>query len=150
MGDVTISGERQAPDIFFIMPTGKGGNISAPHRKDYSADILEPVVKPWLEKDQMIGPLAVRASVSEPVDWKAALAEPPPPAPAPEAPIAAPVRSQVGLPPAATSRPPPPPPAAIPPAVLSRPSAPPAAGPPPAAPPPSVSSEGVPILVPSQ
>src|SRR5882724_3894006 len=52
MPNVSIEGERQTPDIFFVFPTGKGGNLSAPRMRDYAADILEPVVKPWLERDQ--------------------------------------------------------------------------------------------------
>src|SRR5713101_3915480 len=53
MPNVNIEGERQTPDIFFVFPTGKGGNLSAPRLRDYRSDILTPVVKPWLERDTM-------------------------------------------------------------------------------------------------
>lgn len=157
MQDTAIEGERQTPDIFFILPTGKGGNLQAPHRRDYSADILEPVVKPWLEKDAAVGALATRTTPTASVDWEAALAEPAPPpsvAPAPQ-PVLSPSRSRPAaqIPTSALSRPPPAAPAAAPP------PPPRAAAPPPAPPPPppayvlpptasGATAEGVPILAP--
>src|SRR5947209_16093041 len=44
MPSTSIEGERQTPDIFFVFPTGKGGNLSMPHLRDYGPDILDPVV----------------------------------------------------------------------------------------------------------
>jgi len=108
MPNVSIEGERQTPDIFFVFPTGKGGNLSAPRMRDYAGDILEPVVKPWFERDQAVNPPAMVTS-AEKFDWEkavgseperapAAAAAPPPPAnvaPPPQMP-------PVGLPPQAT------------------------------------------------
>jgi len=82
MQETTLTGERQAPDMIFVVPTGKGGKLSSPHLRDYSGEIQEPVVKSWLEKEEIIGPMAAQTSPSQRFDWKAALkAEPRRPAP---------------------------------------------------------------------
>jgi len=83
MPNVSIEGERQTPDIFFVFPTGKGGDLSAPRMRDYANDILEPVVKPWFERDQAVNPSAHVASNEKRFDWDEALrSEPDRPAPA--------------------------------------------------------------------
>ena len=86
MPGVSIEGERQTPDIFFVFPTGKGGNLSAPKVRDYGPDILEPVVKPWFERDQMVTPPPLQAaSTKSSVNWDELMKSSPPPArPAPE------------------------------------------------------------------
>jgi hypothetical protein len=95
MPGVSIEGERQTPDIFFVFPTGKGGNLSAPKFRDYGPDILEPVVKPWFERDQMVMRAQVQAASTRTFDWDEALksspaAPAPPAAPAVAAPVAPP------------------------------------------------------------
>jgi hypothetical protein len=171
MGDTTITGERPTPDIFFIVPTGKGGNLQSPHRRDYSSEILEPVVKPWLEKDQNVSLVAVQHVASGSSDWKKALSSvervppPPPPAPAPLEPVRPAYRPAPEIPAAALSRPPlpaappperfapPPPPPVRPAPVAAAPPPPPPSPPPPAAAPPprpAPAYDSVPILVPPQ
>ena len=172
MRDTAILGERPTPDIFFIVPTGKGGNLRGPHRRDYRGEILEPVVKPWLEKDQNVTLAGIGHVTESGGDWRDAF-DSEPVAPAVRVPVPEPVRPAarpaVDVPAAARSKPvvpdvPPPPipsqarPAAPPPsfpppaAAVPRPSFPPAAVPPPASPPPppAASSGDVPILVPPQ
>ena len=111
MPNVSIEGERQTPDIFFVFPTGKGGNLSAPRMRDYAADILEPVVKPWFEKDQAVN-ITARVTSAEKFNWDEALrsepdripaaaAAPPPVAP----PAAAFPSSSSSIPPSASSIP---------------------------------------------
>jgi len=111
MPNVSIEGERQTPDIFFVFPTGKGGNLSAPRMRDYASDILEPVVKPWFERDQAVNPPAFVTS-AEKFNWDEALrSEPerapaaaavPPPGNVPPPANVAPQMPPVGLPPQAT------------------------------------------------
>ena len=93
MPGVSIEGERQTPDIFFVFPTGKGGNLSAPKFRDYGPDILEPVVKPWMDRDQMVTRAQLQAASTRTFDWDEALksspaAPAPPAAPAVAAPVA--------------------------------------------------------------
>lgn len=162
MQDTTITGERQRPDVIFVVPTGKGGKLQSPHLRDYSGEILEPVVKSWLEKDQTIGPIAAQAAPSWKLDWKSLLREeprkppppPPPPAPPPSRPPSIVRPSSPPSPTAATGPfagepPSAPAPAAAPPAEVP-PSRPPVS--PPLAPKPSglTTAEGVPILVPPE
>jgi hypothetical protein len=145
MPGVSIEGERQTPDIFFVFPTGKGGNLSAPKVRDYGPDILEPVVKPWLERDEMVTRTPVQAASTQSFNWDEMMKSSPPPARVapPAAPEAPPPPGQMPPP----SLPPPAipsearslPPAGAPPSQPSMPSAPaipPAA---PAAPPPRAS-----------
>lgn len=70
MPNVSIEGERQTPDIFFVFPTGKGGNLSAPRFRDYGPDILDPLVKPWFERDQLVNPIPVQAASGPKMDWQ--------------------------------------------------------------------------------
>jgi len=111
MPGVSIEGERQTPDIFFVFPTGKGGNLSAPKFRDYGPDILEPVVKPWMERDQMVTRAQLQAASTRTFDWDEALksspAAPAPPAAAPV--VAAPV-APPPLPPPSMPKPALPPP----------------------------------------
>ncbi|MGH7897481.1 MAG: hypothetical protein ACREQQ_05985 [Candidatus Binatia bacterium] len=165
MPSTSIEGERQTPDIFFVFPTGRGGNLSMPHVRDYGPDILEPVVKPWFEREQALGPSQIQTVTRQStVDWKEALrsAPPPPPReqPLPESP-ARPSLPAPSIPSSALSRPaaaappgsvpvPPPPDSPIyqrpPPAYGVAPTPPPAyAAPPPAQPP---TYRGVPVLPP--
>jgi len=151
MGDTAIMGERPTPDIFFIVPTGKGGNLSAPHRRDYSSEILAPVVKPWLEKDQNVRLAALEHVSRDSGDWKEALkavpvarAAPPPEVvrPSGPAPIGIPEAARSGGPPPVSGLPASPPPP-IPPAARSYPPPPsmPSAAPSyPASPPPAIPS----------
>lgn len=103
MPNVSIEGERQTPDIFFVFPTGKGGNLSAPRFRDYSPDILDPVVKPWFERDQSVNP-QLRVTGGEKFDWDAALRSEPDRAPTPREAVepppqaAAPMSGQLGGP----------------------------------------------------
>jgi hypothetical protein len=180
MPNVSIEGERQTPDIFFVFPTGKGGNVSAPRFRDYRPDILDPVVKPWFERDEMVNAPTMQASAGKTFDWDEALKSSPPPAapppaaaeaaappPPPAAPPMPESRPNVSLPPPSipsqalslprtTSpqppQPQPPPPAAPPPPPQERPVYPSSARPasPPPPPPSQPSSESVPILVPPQ
>lgn len=84
MQDTSIEGERQTPDIFFVLPTGKGGNLSAPNRRDYTFEILSPVVKPWHEREETLNRTLARADDgTQRFDWNAALAAPPSAAAAP-------------------------------------------------------------------
>lgn len=99
MPSTSIEGERQAPDIFFVVPTGRGGKLSAPYRRDYSAEIREPVVKSWLEKDASVH-LATVSAGGRSFDWNRAMAEAPRPA---SGPIAVPARGSG--PPSDVSRP---------------------------------------------
>jgi hypothetical protein len=103
MPGVSIEGERQTPDIFFVFPTGKGGNLSAPKFRDYGPDILEPVVKPWFERDQMVMRAQVQAASTRTFDWDEALksspaAPAPPAAPAVAAPVAPPPHPPPAMP----------------------------------------------------
>jgi len=168
MPNVSIEGERQTPDIFFVFPTGKGGNVSAPRFRDYGPDILDPVVKPWFERDEMVTPQAMQAAANRSFDWDEALKSSPPPAPAPAAAAPPPLpparepQPNVSLPPPSipsqafslprTTAPQPPPPAAAPPPAAQPyyPSAPRSAYPPPPAPSQPSTSGSVPILVPPQ
>jgi hypothetical protein len=138
MPNVSIEGERQTPDIFFVFPTGKGGNLSAPKFRDYGPDILEPVVKPWFERDQMVTHAQLQATSTQTFDWDEALKSSPPRAAPPPGP------PPLGAPGAPPSLPPPSmpnpslPPPSIPSQALSLPrSAPNSAMPPPAPPPPA-------------
>jgi hypothetical protein len=153
MRDTAIVGERPTPGIFFIVPTGKGRDLRAAHQRDYRGDILEPVVKPWLEKDQNVTLAGIVHVSSGGDDWRNALDAA---AIAPAVPVSGAARPAsrpaMEVPPAALSRPSAP---ALPPPSQARPAAPPPASPPPAAaPPPPPSSHGgsgdVPILVPPQ
>ena len=170
MPGVSIEGERQKPDIFFVFPTGKGGNLSAPRLRDYAPDILDPVVKPWFERDQMVNPLPLEAAAARKFDWDEALkSEPSRPAePVPTPAVVEPmIPSQArSMPraaePAMPSVPPPPaPPAVRMPPVESlhppEPALPAPPPPPPPQPPPQparqsrpAAPEPVPILVPPQ
>ncbi len=79
MRGTTIEGERQTPDIFFVLPTGKGGNLGGPYLRDYSYEILDPLVKPWFERDAMLEVPKPDLQASR-VDLAELLkAEPPPP-----------------------------------------------------------------------
>ncbi len=122
MQDTAITGERQAPDVIFIVPTGKGGKARSPHLRDYGSEILEPVVKSWLEKEETVEPMAGRKAPEEKFDWKAAFREQPRPSAPPPEPLPVPA-------------PPPPRPAA--PAFIPQPSQ-------------LTTPEGIPILVPPQ
>jgi hypothetical protein len=154
MPSTAITGERQTPDIFFVFPTGKGGDLSMPHLRDYGPDILEPVVKPWFEREQALGPSQIQAVTRQlSVDWKEALKRAPPPPPREAAPEASsrPSLPAPSIPSSALSRPPPPPPDSPiyqrpPPAYGAAPTPPPVlAAPPPAQPP---TYRGVPVLPP--
>jgi hypothetical protein len=152
MRDTAIVGERPTPDVFFIVPAGRPADLSLPPRRDYRAEILEPVVKPWLEKEGRVDLASIEHVSTDPGGWSRAFGKAAPPSPAP-APV--PVFQA--------------PPPAIPPAALARPegaiseslprtggSATPAALPPPpvaaapAAPVPAPLPSDVPILVPPQ
>ncbi len=78
MPNVSIEGERQTPDIFFVFPTGKGGNVSAQRLKDYGPDILSPLVKPWFERDAMVNPTVAHVTSEDKIDLAEALKEAPP------------------------------------------------------------------------
>jgi hypothetical protein len=82
MQGTTIEGERQTPDIFFVLPTGKTGNVGGPHLRDYSYEIFDPVVKPWFEGDATLEvPRGAIQTSSSKVDFDEAMKpEPPPPA----------------------------------------------------------------------
>src|SRR5687767_9718063 len=86
MRETGIQGEHQRPDVLFVIPTGRGGPIVSPRLRDYSYDIQEPVVKPWLEAESRIAHSAVRNAGATP-DWReavqAAAAAPPPQAAVP-------------------------------------------------------------------
>ena len=179
MPGVSIEGERQTPDIFFVFPTGKGGNLSAPKFRDYGPDILEPVVKPWFERDEMVTRAQLQAASTRTFDWDEALksspaAPAPPAAPAvaaPVAPLPPPSMPNPALPPPSipsqalslprsapnSAMPPPEMPAPAMPAAPSRPVSqplyPPGSRPLPAELPPGYrpsDSDGVPVLVPPQ
>jgi len=107
MPSTSIEGERQTPDIFFVFPTGKGGNLSMPHVRDYGPDILEPVVKPWFEREQALGPSQIQEVVTtRSSDWKEALkSSPPPPAPPAEPPPPRPAVAPPAIPGQALSMP---------------------------------------------
>jgi hypothetical protein len=72
MREMGIQGEHQRPDVLFVIPTGRGGPIVSPRLRDYSYDIQEPVVKPWLEAESRIAHTAVRNEGSTP-DWREAV-----------------------------------------------------------------------------
>lgn len=78
MGDTAILGERQTPDAFFIIPRGLGTGPKVAHRRDYSSDIQEPVVKTWLERSTSIASIATPRSSGESIDWQARLGGPAP------------------------------------------------------------------------
>ena len=112
MRETGIQGEHQRPDVLFVIPTGRGGPIVSPRLRDYSYDIQEPVVKPWLEAESRIAHSAVRNAGATP-DWReavqAAAAAPPPQAAAPMPQIqmqSAPRSSEPGIPREAIQSPP--------------------------------------------
>ncbi len=169
MRGTTIEGERQTPDIFFVLPTGKGGNLGGPYLRDYSYEILDPLVKPWFERDAMLEVPKPEIQASR-VDLDELLKAEPLPPPPPRLPAAEPEPrprmitppASVSIPSQARSLPPPRPPPAYEPSRLPEQQArpervypPPPAQPPPAYrrptyDPPVYDSRDVPILVPPQ
>ena len=87
MPNVSIEGERQTPDIFFVFPTGRGNNVSAARVRDYGPDILSALVKPWFERDSMVDPVTAHVTSDEQINLAEVLKAEPPKQEPPAAPI---------------------------------------------------------------
>lgn len=73
MRETGIQGERQRPDVLFIIPTGRSGPIISPRLRDYGYEIQEPVVKMWLEGDLRIARNTSQARGTVDFDWREAV-----------------------------------------------------------------------------
>jgi hypothetical protein len=73
MRETGIQGERQRPDVLFVIPTGRGGPIVSSRLRDYSYEIQEPVVKMWLEGELRIARGAPPSSAGIDFDWREAV-----------------------------------------------------------------------------
>jgi hypothetical protein len=69
MRDTAILGERPTPDVFFVVPTGRPTASSPTYRRDYRSEILEPVVKPWLEKEGNLSLASIEHVSTDPGGW---------------------------------------------------------------------------------
>lgn len=73
MRETGIQGERQRPDVLFVIPTGRTGPIVSRRLRDYSYEIQEPVVKMWLEGELRIARGAPPPTAGIDFDWREAV-----------------------------------------------------------------------------